>query len=285
MRSNGDWRGLREPTSGRGRRSRAVARSTGSGAAASSTRRGLRGSSSIDQPQWAAPAMSVAAAHAALTFVLGRPRAFARRPEGTRALHFVRARARDCGCRGPARDRRLLGRKARAGAFQPSHGKPACPGPQARDRLSRAQGATRDQGEAREGAGASAEPLGPSCEPALRVGRAIRLGRARPDPPHALDGRGPRHIRERRGCGAKGAGRARGVAATAWTRPSTHPAHVRPVRKAYAFEPDEFAAIRAGDLPRLVRIVEQQLPFVDRADEIARDLNANVCADGVFADR
>jgi hypothetical protein len=55
--------------------------------------------------------------------------------------------------------------------------------------------------------------------------------------------------------------------------------------KAYAFEPDEFAAIRAGDLPRLVRIVEQQLPFVDRADEIARDLNANVCADGVFADR
>jgi hypothetical protein len=55
--------------------------------------------------------------------------------------------------------------------------------------------------------------------------------------------------------------------------------------KAYALEREAFAAIRGGDHPRLARIVEQEFPFVQRADEIARDLNANVCADGVFADR
>lgn len=55
--------------------------------------------------------------------------------------------------------------------------------------------------------------------------------------------------------------------------------------RAYALERDAFAAIRGGDHPRLVRIVEQEFPFVERADKIARGLNANVCADGVFADR
>jgi hypothetical protein len=55
--------------------------------------------------------------------------------------------------------------------------------------------------------------------------------------------------------------------------------------KAYALDREAFAAIRGGDHPRLFRIVEQELPLVERADEIARDLNANVCADGVFADR
>ena len=43
--------------------------------------------------------------------------------------------------------------------------------------------------------------------------------------------------------------------------------------------------MRGGDRPGLVRILRQEFPFVERADAIARDLNANVCADGVFADR
>jgi hypothetical protein len=55
--------------------------------------------------------------------------------------------------------------------------------------------------------------------------------------------------------------------------------------KAYAQEPAEVAALRAGDRPRLARIVVQVLSFIDAADDIARDLGANVCADGVFADR
>ena len=55
--------------------------------------------------------------------------------------------------------------------------------------------------------------------------------------------------------------------------------------QAYALEQEGFDAIRGGDRPRLVRILEQEFPFIERADGIARDLNANVCADGVFADR
>jgi hypothetical protein len=55
--------------------------------------------------------------------------------------------------------------------------------------------------------------------------------------------------------------------------------------KAYTLDREAFAAIRRGDRPRLVRILRQELPLVGRGDAIARDLNANVCADGVFADR
>jgi hypothetical protein len=55
--------------------------------------------------------------------------------------------------------------------------------------------------------------------------------------------------------------------------------------RAYSLDQEAFAAIRRGDRPRLVRLLEQELPLVQRGDEIARDLNANVCADGVFADR
>jgi hypothetical protein len=55
--------------------------------------------------------------------------------------------------------------------------------------------------------------------------------------------------------------------------------------KAYALDREAFAAMRGGDRSGLVRILRQELPFVERADAIARDLNANVCADGVFADR
>jgi hypothetical protein len=55
--------------------------------------------------------------------------------------------------------------------------------------------------------------------------------------------------------------------------------------KAYALDQEAFAAIRRGDRPSLDRILEQELPLVERGDEITRDLNANVCADGIFADR
>ena len=55
--------------------------------------------------------------------------------------------------------------------------------------------------------------------------------------------------------------------------------------KAYALEQDEFAVIRSGDHARLFHLVEQEFPLIEQADDIARGLNANVCADGVFADR
>jgi hypothetical protein len=53
--------------------------------------------------------------------------------------------------------------------------------------------------------------------------------------------------------------------------------------KAYALDQEAFAAIRRGDRARLVRILEQEIPLAQRGDVIARDLGANVCADGVFA--
>ena len=55
--------------------------------------------------------------------------------------------------------------------------------------------------------------------------------------------------------------------------------------KTYALDQAALAAIRRGDHLGLLRILQQEAPLVERGDEIARDLNANVCAAGVFADR
>jgi hypothetical protein len=55
--------------------------------------------------------------------------------------------------------------------------------------------------------------------------------------------------------------------------------------KAYSLDQEAFAAIRHGDHARLVRILRQEIPLSERGDEIARGLNANVCADGPFAGR
>jgi hypothetical protein len=54
--------------------------------------------------------------------------------------------------------------------------------------------------------------------------------------------------------------------------------------RAYALEREAFAALQAGDRSRLARVLEQELPLAERADEIVYDLNAKVCGDA-FADR
>jgi hypothetical protein len=55
--------------------------------------------------------------------------------------------------------------------------------------------------------------------------------------------------------------------------------------QAYALDQEAFAAIRRGDRAGVLRILRREIPLGERGDEIARDLDANVCADGVFADR
>jgi len=55
--------------------------------------------------------------------------------------------------------------------------------------------------------------------------------------------------------------------------------------KTYALDREAFAVLRRGDRSALARILRQEIPLSEQGDEIARDLGANVCADGVFADR
>jgi hypothetical protein len=55
--------------------------------------------------------------------------------------------------------------------------------------------------------------------------------------------------------------------------------------QAYALDEAALAAIRRGDRAGLLRILRREIPLSERGDEIARDLDAHVCADGVFADR
>ena len=55
--------------------------------------------------------------------------------------------------------------------------------------------------------------------------------------------------------------------------------------KAFALDQAAFAALRSGDQAGLVRILQREIPLGERGDAIARDLGANVCADGIFADR
>jgi hypothetical protein len=52
----------------------------------------------------------------------------------------------------------------------------------------------------------------------------------------------------------------------------------------YALDQQAFAAIRHADRAGLVRILRREIPLSERGDAIARDLDANVCADGIFAD-
>jgi hypothetical protein len=54
--------------------------------------------------------------------------------------------------------------------------------------------------------------------------------------------------------------------------------------RTYALDQKAFAAIRRGDRAGLARILRREIPLSERGDEIARDLDANVCADGIFAD-
>lgn len=54
--------------------------------------------------------------------------------------------------------------------------------------------------------------------------------------------------------------------------------------KTYALDQEAFAALRRSDRSGVARILQQEIPLAEQADEIARDLGANVCADGVFAD-
>ena len=52
----------------------------------------------------------------------------------------------------------------------------------------------------------------------------------------------------------------------------------------YALDQQAFAAIQRGDRAGLARILRREISLSERGDEIARDLDANVCADGIFAD-
>jgi hypothetical protein len=54
--------------------------------------------------------------------------------------------------------------------------------------------------------------------------------------------------------------------------------------QAYALDQAAFAAIRRGDRAGVIRVLRREIPLSERGDEIARGLDANVCADGVFAD-
>ena len=54
--------------------------------------------------------------------------------------------------------------------------------------------------------------------------------------------------------------------------------------KTFALDQAAFAALRNGDRAGFVRIVQLEIPLSERGDAIARDLGANVCADGIFAD-
>jgi hypothetical protein len=53
--------------------------------------------------------------------------------------------------------------------------------------------------------------------------------------------------------------------------------------KTFALDQSALAALRSGDRAGVVRIVRREIPLSEQADAIARDLGANVCADGVFA--
>ena len=55
--------------------------------------------------------------------------------------------------------------------------------------------------------------------------------------------------------------------------------------KTYALDQEAFDALRRGDRAGVARILRQEGPLSQQGDAIARDLGANVCADGVFADR
>ena len=55
--------------------------------------------------------------------------------------------------------------------------------------------------------------------------------------------------------------------------------------KTYALDREAFDALRRGDRAGVARILRQEGPLSEQGDAIARDLGANVCADGVFADR
>jgi hypothetical protein len=54
--------------------------------------------------------------------------------------------------------------------------------------------------------------------------------------------------------------------------------------KTYALDQAAVTSIRRGDRAGLIRILKREIPLSERGDEIARNLDANVCADGVFAD-
>jgi hypothetical protein len=54
--------------------------------------------------------------------------------------------------------------------------------------------------------------------------------------------------------------------------------------KTFALDQAAFAALRSGDRTGVIRIVRREIPLSEQGDAIARDLGANVCADGIFAD-
>jgi hypothetical protein len=54
--------------------------------------------------------------------------------------------------------------------------------------------------------------------------------------------------------------------------------------KTFALDQSALAALRSGDRAGVIRIVQREIPLSERGDAIARDLGANVCADGMFAD-
>jgi hypothetical protein len=54
--------------------------------------------------------------------------------------------------------------------------------------------------------------------------------------------------------------------------------------KTFALDQSALAALRSGDRAGVIRIVQRELPLSEQGDAIARDLGANVCADGIFAD-
>jgi hypothetical protein len=54
--------------------------------------------------------------------------------------------------------------------------------------------------------------------------------------------------------------------------------------KAFALDQAAVEAIRRGDRPGFIRVVQRELRLGELGGAIARDLDANVCADGVFAD-
>jgi hypothetical protein len=54
--------------------------------------------------------------------------------------------------------------------------------------------------------------------------------------------------------------------------------------KTFALDQAAFAALRSGDRAGVIRIVRREIPLSEQGDAIARDLGANVCADGIFAD-